>query len=197
MNTYFENASKLIYPVVALRDGIIFPDTENALLFGRDKSVLAIKNSLSSDRKIILVMQKNAKFDDPGESDLYRVGVLAHVQKVLEGEKGEMSALIKGEQRVKILEFVQENPYLTAQIEAMVEVEEESEEVNALVKHINTELKKAVNLGKGIDVVFLMNIMGGASPKQSSELVAMILDIKPEERQELLEETDLLKRLKK
>lgn len=197
MNDEYENASKLVYPVVALRDGIIFPETENALLFGRDKSVQAIKTSLANDRKVVLVMQKNAKFDDPSEGDLYSVGVLAHVQKLLEGEKGEISALLRGEQRVKIIHYVQDSPYLAAHVETLPETTNESEEINALVRHINTELKKAVNLGKGIDVVFLMNIMSGATPKQFSEQVAMILDLKPDERQELLEEIDLLNRLKK
>lgn len=197
MSKKLENASKLIYPVVALRDGIVFPETENALLFGREKSILAIKKSLTEDRKLILVMQKQANFDDPGEKDLYQVGVLAHVQKILEGDKGEMSALIRGEKRVKITRYIQESPHLEAQVEEIKEESVETEEINALVRHINTELKKAVNLGKGIDVVFLMNIMSGATPKQFSEQVAMILDIKADERQKLLEETDLLKRLKK
>lgn len=189
--------SKPKYPVVALRDGIIFPDTENALLFGREKSIRAIKKSMSDDQKIIMVMQKNSKTDDPSTGDLYSIGVLAHIQKILEGNKGEISALIRGISRVKITQYHQEDPYLEASAEEIVESPEDTEEIRALVKHIDTELKKAVNLGKGIDVVFLMNIMSGASPKQFSEQVAMILDISVKERQGLIEEPDLIKRLKK
>ena len=84
---------------------------------------------------------------------------------------------------------------MRAHVELLVEIDEENEEIQALVKHINSELKKAVNLGKGIDVVFLMNIMSGASSRQFSEQVAMILDLKVEERQGLLEELDLHNRL--
>ncbi|OGK40069.1 endopeptidase La [Candidatus Roizmanbacteria bacterium RIFCSPHIGHO2_12_FULL_44_10] len=184
------------YPIVALRDGIVFPDTENALLFGRDKSVKAIQDSLKDDKKLVIVMQRNSRFDDPKQEDLYEVGVLTHVQKVLEGDKGEISALIKGESRVRIVNYTQDEPYMRADVEEMIELADESDEINALVRHINAELKKAVNLGKGIDVVFLMNIMSGSSSKQFSEQVAMILDLKTPDRQELLEETDLLKRLK-
>src|SRR3990167_9409283 len=189
-------SAKKSFPIVALRDGIVFPQTENALLFGREKSVRAIQESLQSDKKVVLVMQRSSRFDDPKQEDLYEIGVLAHIQKVLEGDKGELSALIRGEKRVRILQFTQETPLLRAEIEELEETIGDDEEVQALVRHINTEIKKAVNLGKGIDVVFLMNIMSGSSSQQFSEQVAMILDLKTKDRQALLEELDLLKRLK-
>ncbi|TXG76102.1 endopeptidase La [Candidatus Dojkabacteria bacterium] len=185
------------YPVVALRDGIIFPTTENALLFGRGKSVMAIKHAMDHNKKIVLVMQKDAKFDDPSENELFEVGVLAHIEKILEGEKGEISALMLGLSRVRIRSYIKDTPFLEATVEELNENNLESEEVHALIRHINTELKQAVNLGKGVDVVYLMNIMSGATPKQFSEQVAMILDLSTKERQNLLEELDLLNRLKK
>ena len=191
-----EQTKKLIYPVVALRDGIVFPDTENALLFGRDKSVNAIRASVAEcDSKIVLVMQKKAKTEDPVSADLYSIGVLADIQKILEGGKGEISALIRGIKRVEILSYISEAPFIEAEIREIDEVFLETPEIDALVKHIDAELKKAVNLGKGIDVVFLMNIMSGSSPKQFSEQVAMVLDLTPHERQKLLEESDVVKRL--
>ncbi|KXK12217.1 MAG: Lon protease 1 [Microgenomates bacterium OLB23] len=189
--------SENTYPVVALRDGVIFPTTENALLFGRGKSVMAIKYAMEHGKKIVLVMQKDAKFDDPSENELFEVGVLAHIEKILEGEKGEISALMLGLSRVRIRSYLQDTPFLEAEIEELTESNIETEEVHALIRHINTELKQAVNLGKGVDVVYLMNIMSGATPKQFSEQVAMILDLSTKERQNLLEELDLLNRLKK
>jgi len=191
------NIKNETYPVVALRDGIIFPTTENALLFGRGKSVMAIKYAMDHGKKIILVMQKDAKFDDPSENELFDIGVLAHIEKILEGEKGEISALLLGLSRVRIHSYIKDTPFLEAEVEELHEVNEESEEIDALIRHINTELKQAVNLGKGVDVVYLMNIMSGATPRQFSEQVAMILDLSTKERQNLLEELDLLIRLKK
>ena len=189
---------KQLYPVVALRDGIVFPDTENALLFGREKSVNAIRASVAeSDSKIVLVMQRKAKTEDPAASDLYSIGVLADIQKILEGGKGEISALIRGIKRVEILSYSSESPFFEAEVREIDEAFMESSEIDALVKHIDAELKKAVNLGKGIDVVFLMNIMSGSSAKQFSEQVAMVLDLTPHERQKLLEEVDVVKRLQK
>jgi ATP-dependent Lon protease len=185
------------YPVVALRDSIVYPDTENALLFGRERSVHAIRVSLAEEKKVVLVMQKKPTTDDPSTKQLYTIGILASIQKVMEGNRGEISALVRGLHRVRILSYTQEIPYLEAEVEEIPESTEESPEIDALVKHIDAELKKAVNLGKGIDVVFLMNIMSGSSPKQFSEQVAMILDLDLKTRQDLVEENDLLKRLKK
>jgi ATP-dependent Lon protease len=194
MNDIF-NLNKQKYPVVALRDSIVFPDTENALLFGREKSVKAIRVAIAEGKKIILVMQKKPTTDDPALKHLYTEGVLATIEKIMEGNRGEISALIRGERRVQITDFTQETPFLEAEAYDVPEIVQDTPEVDALVKHIDTELKKAVNLGKGIDVVFLMNIMSGATPKQFSEQVAMILDLDIPHRQELVAEPDLLKRL--
>ncbi len=185
------------YPVVALRDGIIFPSTENMLLFGREKSVEAINTSLRDSNKIVLVMQKDHLLDDPSTKDLHSIGVLAQIQRIFDGERGEISALIKGLHRVKINRYTKENPYLEAEIELLTEIIPETEEVTALVRHINRQLREAINLGKGIDVVFLMNLMNNSSPSQFSEQVSMILDVKPAVRQNLLEELNLFERLKK
>ena len=186
-----------IYPVVSLRDGIIFPLTESVLLFGRPKSIDAINASLAGSRKVIMVMQRSPQNDDPTPDDLYSIGIIGTIDKVFKGEKGEFSGLIKGEKRVKIVEYSRLTPYLEAKVEDIVELNEESEEIQALVKHISRELKRAINLGKGVDVVFLMNLMGDASPKLYSEQIAMILDLKGNERQDLVEERSLLARLQK
>lgn len=158
---------------------------------------MAIKQAMQHDKKIILVMQKDAKFDDPHKDDLFEIGVLVHIEKILEGEKGEISALLLGLSRVRIVQFIKDAPFLEAEVVELQEANEESEEVHALIRHINAELKQAVNLGKGVDVVYLMNIMSGATPRQFSEQVAMILDVSTRERQNLLEELNLLQRLKR
>lgn len=183
------------YPVVAVRDGIVFPSTENVLLFGRDKSVKAVDDALQRDGNVVIVMQKNPTVNDPKKEDLYAVGVLAHIEKVLKGDRGEISALVKGLSRVKIISYTKDEPCFEATIETLKENIVETEQVSAMVKHITNELKKAVNLGKGIDFVFLMNIMSGVSNRDFSDQIATILDLKTPQRQRLLEELDLMKRL--
>lgn len=186
-----------IYPMVAVRDGIVFPHTENVLLFGREKSINAINEAMKKDKKIVMVLQRNPQISDPKKNDLYQIGVLASIQKIMRGERGEISGLIKGEKRIKIVEFLKETPYFEVKVEFLEEKMIENEEVKALMRLITNELKKAINLGKGIDFVFLMNIINENSPSEFADQIAMILDIKNSQRQLLLEELDVLERLKK
>lgn len=185
-----------VYPVIPLRDGIIFPSTENALLFGRDMSIQAMKVAHAKDGKMILVMQRDARNENPGVNDFYTIGVLASINKVFDGQRSEVSVLLHGLTRVRIEEYTQETPYFMARVSELVEQNQDNDETNALVQHINSELKKAINLGKGVDVVFLMNIMNGATTSQFVEQVSMIVDVKPFERQMLVEELNLTNRLK-
>jgi len=184
-----------IYPVVAIRDGIVFPSAENVLVFGRAKSVDAMKIAMNEDKKVVLVMQKNTELEDPKTSDLYKTGVIVQIDKVATSEKGQINALVKGLQKVKVVDFIQSDPYFKATVREILESEEETEEILAIVKYISGQIKKAINLGKTIDFVFLMNILNIQSAQNFSNQVAMILDIKTEDRQKLLEETDLRKRL--
>lgn len=185
------------YPLVAIREGIVFPGTENALVFGRQKSVLAINHALTRDKKIVLVMQKDSKLDDPAADELYKVGVVATIEKVITGEKGEISALVKGQHKVQILRYTVEDPYFAVSVVEIPEEAIDDDEIQAMVKHIAAQIKRAINLGKTVDFIFLANILNITSPLHFSNQVAMVLDLKEEERQDLLEEGDLKARLKK
>ena len=185
------------YPLTAVRDGIVFPGTENVLIFGRHKSTMAVNEALKKDKKIILLMQKDPDVEDPKSGDLYQVGVLATVEKVAHGEKGEINALVKGKEKVKIINFTREEGWFEAKIEIIKDNIDEDEEVRAMTKYVSAQTKKAINLGKTVDFVFLMNILNTASSNDFSNQMAVVLDLKPEERQKLLEETNLKNRLKK
>ncbi len=185
------------YPIVPVRDGIIFPNTENVLVFGREKSILAINEALLKDKKVVLVMQKNPNHDDPKLDDMYQIGVLVTVEKTVVGEKGEINALVKGQQRVRVQTLVKDIPYLEGSVELIEDTPTEDEEIQAMVKYISSQIKKAINLGKTVDFVFLMNILNVSNSLNFSNQVAMVLDIKNKEQQDLLEEEDLKKRLQK
>lgn len=192
-----KKSTKKQYPIIAIRDGIVFPATENVLVFGRSKSVEAMKAAMDQERKVVLVMQKKLELDNPKVDDLYTVGVLAEIDKIATGDKGQMNALVKGVQKVKITKFAQSTPYFQGEIEEINDVGQETEEILAIVKYISGQIKKAINLGKTIDFVFLMNILNINSSHDFSNQVAMVLDIKTEDRQALLEDTDLKTRLSK
>ena len=189
--------TKKNYPIIAIRDGIVFPTAENVLVFGRKKSVDALNAAMLLEKEIVLVMQKKVDLDDPKASDLHTVGVIAQVDKVAPGDRGQINALVKGIRKVRIENFTQENPYFAADVIDLFDEGEEDEEVLAIVKYISGQIKKAINLGKTIDFVFLMNILNIQSAESFSHQVAMILDLKTGDRQKLLEETNLKKRLER
>ncbi|KXK09023.1 MAG: Lon protease [Microgenomates bacterium OLB22] len=195
MNEDFSLIEKSAIPVVPIRDGIVFPQVENALVFGRPKSVAAIHDGFSKDKQIILLLQKSPEKDDPTPEDLYSIGIRATIRKVFAGDNGEVTALIQGQERVRVTELLSIEPYMTAHVQVLPSLDEDDAETEALVRHISNELKHAVNLGKTVDVVYLMNIMGNASPAAFSDFVAMVLDLKVEERQILIEELDTKRRL--
>lgn len=193
-----QNKQELLnFPVVAVRDGVVFPKTENVLVFGRQKSVATINEALAREKKLVLVLQKNPGDEDPTKDSLHSIGVLASIEKTVIGEKGEVNAMIKGIQKVRIQEYVREVPYFEAKVELLTESGEANEEVNAMVKYISQQMKRAINLGKAVDFVFLMNILNVATPLDFSYQIAAVLDLREHERQILLEEGNLVKRLKK
>jgi len=186
-----------IYPVASVRDGIVFPGTENVLVFGRSKSVAAIKESLRKDKKIVLLMQKNPSQDDPKINELYQIGVLATIDKTVPGDKGEINALLKGIEIIKISSFTKQDSWFEAEVEVIKEKVVEDDEVKAMIRYISTQIKKAINLGKTVDFVFLMNILNTDNSINFAHQIAVVLDLKPQERQMLLEQTDFKTKLRK
>ncbi len=186
-----------VYPIAPVRDGIVFPGTENVLIFGRPKSTSALNTALKKDKKVVLLMQKNPTQDDPAANDLYTVGVLATIEKTALGEKGEMNILVKGQAKVRVSSFTKTEGWFEGKTEVIKDEDVKDEEIAAMIKYISAQIKKAINLGKTVDFVFLMNILNTSNSIDFSNQIAVVLDLKPEERQGLLEETSLKNRLKK
>ena len=197
--TFFldDNQQTQTFPVIAVRDGIVFPKTENVLVFGRQKSVATINEALKRDKKMVLIMQKNVDHEDPKKEELEHIGVLVSIEKTVVGEKGEINAMVKGIEKVKIVEFVKEVPYFEAKVQTVIDLVEDTDEINGMVKYISQQVKKAINHGKAVDFVFLMNILNVSTPTDFSYQIAAVLDLKESERQELLEESTLKRRLAK
>ncbi len=183
------------YPVIAVRDGIVFPKTENVLVFGRAKSIATINEALKRDKKMVLIQQKNVNDEDPKIENLLQIGVLVSIEKTIIGEKGEVNAMVKGIEKVKITEFTKEVPYFEALTEKVEDTVELGDEINAMVKYISQQMKVAINHGKAVDFVFLMNILNVSTPGDFSYQIAAVLELKEDERQKLLEESSLKKRL--
>jgi len=183
--------SNRVYPLVPIREGIVFPNTENVLIFGRQKSTLAINEALKGEKKVILVMQKTASQDNPDKNELFEIGVLVLIKNIVQGDKGEINALVHGLEKVRITKFIKENPFFEATVETVQDTILEDDETHGIIKYIGSQVKKAINLGKTIDFIFLMNILNVRSPIDFSNQVAMVLDLREHERQELLEDNNL------
>jgi ATP-dependent Lon protease len=185
-----------LFPVVPIRDGIVFPGTEMILTFGRQRSVSAIEAGQNSGKRVVLAMQRNANVNDPTLSDLYSIGTMAEIVQMMKNE-GEINALVRGITKVEIVSYEAQEPFFVARTVPISDQEEDDDEVKALIRHITSELRRAVNMGKSMDFLTFMNIMSGVSPLTLSYQMAGILDLKPGQRQELLEMTTAKARLNK
>ncbi len=188
--------SQELIPIIPIRDGVVFPGTEVVLTFGRQRSVSAIEASATFNRQVILVMQKNPNVNDPSPKDLFNIGTRAEIERMFKHE-GEINALVRGLERVRIEEVTVFEPYFLGKVVSAPDTGEITDQIKALSNHIINELRKAVNLGKSVDFLIFMNIMSSPPPPELANQVGNILDIKPSEKQELLEITDVKARLEK
>ncbi|MGI5828023.1 MAG: endopeptidase La [Patescibacteria group bacterium] len=190
------NPETMTIPMVPLRDVVIFPHLEIVLSFGRPQSVKAVEKAFNSNKLIFFVAQKNPAVNAPGEDDLYTVGTICQIERLLKSGE-EINALVRGVRRAKILNANLESDYYESIVKPVEEVDGKSDESKALVKVINNNLKKAVNLGKPVDFLVFMKLMSGVTDGELADQVASILDISTIEKQKLLETPNVLKRLKK
>ncbi len=187
------------FPIVPIRDGVIFPSTEGVLTFGRPRSVSAVETAFSRDKLVVIVMQRNPGVNEPTPSDLHQIATLAQIDRMLRGD-GEINALVRGLMRVQITSYESFDPFFSAKILESPDnplLPGADDEIKALSNHVTSILRRAVNLGKNIDFLAFMNIMSGIAPGDLANHVASILDIKSSERQELLEMRDIKGRLDK
>lgn len=185
-----------LVPVIPIRDGIIFPNIDSVLTFGRPKSLAALENSFQHERIVCFVLQKNSKLNEPTPEDLYSVGTLSRIERMIRTD-GEINAQVKGISRVKIISYEEHDQFLIAKVQELPEIANDSPELKALCNHVTNQFRKAINLGKSVDFLTFMNIMSDNSPSELSDLIVSVLDIKPQEKQEMLEETNAKVRLTK
>lgn len=184
-------------PVVAMRGSVVFPHTDSFLSFGRNKSVLAVNSAFSDDRVIAIFNQKDPEKNDPEAKDLYSVGTIATITQMMTNED-DVHALIHGTSRIRLEEMISTDPYLVARVSEIGEQDYEGAEVSALAAEVAEMFRRAINLGKGVDVPTIMRILSRqADPVEIVDSVASFLDIKPLEKQKLLETLSVRQRLEK
>lgn len=194
MAIILDSSKEKIRPLIPLRSGVLFPEVEVVLTFGRPRSLEAIKAAFAKDKQLVFVAQKSPAIVEPTPSDIYRIGTLAKIERMFKTER-EVNALVKGISRVELISYEATNPYFLARVVEVPDKVEPSEEMRALGNHLTAQLKKAVNLGMKIEFLTFMDIMSGLSPSDLANQVASLLDLKQGQKQELLEMVDVGQRL--
>lgn len=182
-------------PIVPVRGTVVFPHTDTLVSFGRAKSVAAINSAFQEDKVIAIFSQKDPRTADPTQEDLYEVGTIATITQMMSTE-GEIHALVRGQARIKLADIIAREPYLIGMVEEISEDSADSPEISVLAKKLQELFKKAINLGKQAEIMTVMKLVSGAvEPIELVDQIAAILEIKPEEKQKILEEINLKKRL--
>jgi ATP-dependent Lon protease len=186
-------------PLLPVRDVVVYPFMILPLFVGRDKSIRAVDEALSRERLILLAAQRDAEAEDPGADDLYPVGTVAMIMRMLKMPDGRVKILVQGVSRARILGFTRRDPYFEARIAEVAEPETAPQglEVEALIRSVKERVQRGVNLGKGISPDVLVIINNLEHPGRLADLVASNLDLKVEQAQQILEIFDPLQRLKK
>jgi ATP-dependent Lon protease len=186
-------------PVLPVRDIVVFPYMILPLFVGREMSIKAIEYSLSSNRMVLLLTQKDLNMENPTPEDLFTVGTVALVMRMLKLPDGRVKILVQGLSKAKALNYSQTEPFFKASVEKVEDEKHDklSIEDEALVRNVKGQLEKAVSLGKSI----LPDIMGVVEniedPGRVADLVASNIGLKTEQSQEMLEITDPIQRLKR
>jgi ATP-dependent Lon protease len=188
-----------VLPVLPLKDIVVFPYIILPLSVGRDKSVLAVDRALSESRVIMLVAQRDAANDNPGEADLFEVGTAAVIMRMLKLPDGRIRILVQGLARARVQHISQMEPYLQAKIERIEEPDPaaRSLEIEALVRSVKESMDRAVTLGKGISAEVMVIAANLEDPGRLADLAASNLELKLSEAQSVLETIDPIERLKR
>jgi ATP-dependent Lon protease len=184
-------------PILALKDTVVFPQSMMPLAIGQERSIRLIDDVVAGDRFLALVTAKDASIDAPGFDDLYGVGTVAVVHKMLKIPDGTLRVLVGGLHRVKLSSPVSSEPYLVGEFEALPDTNDDTPEVEALTRNVQGLFAKIIGLSPYLPAELQLAATNVDDPSALAHLVASTLRTIPtEERQALLEEPDVEKRLR-
>jgi ATP-dependent Lon protease len=186
-----------LFPVLPLRDIVVFPHMIVPLFVGRDKSVRALEDVMKDDKQILLVTQKNAAQDDPTPSDIYSVGTVGTVLQLLKLPDGTVKVLVEGGQRASILRYEETENFFQAYAEIMADAEGDDRELDALSRTAVTQFEQYIKLNKKIPPEVLVSINQIDDASKLADTIASHLTLKIPEKQELLECGSVGERLEK
>lgn len=188
-----------ILPLLPVRDIVVFPHMVLPLFVGREMSVKAIEKAVSEHRMVLLATQKTLEVEVPKPEDIYTLGTIGTVMRMLKLSDGRIKILIQGISKARILSFTQSSPYYEVKVEKVIEptLPKMVPEIEAIIRTVKQQMEKAISFGKFMvpDVIALIENL--EDPGRLSDLVVSNLGLKVEAAQEILETIDPVERLRK
>ncbi len=184
-------------PVLPLKDMVAFPDTLTPLAVGQPRSIKLIDDVLSGARTIAMVASRDPELEEPGPTEVFDVGVAGVVARMLKVPDGTIRVLVQGLERVRLTDFVTEEPYLVARIEAVPDVVEETPELEALTRSVQATFSEIIEQIPYLPEELQLAVNNIDDPSALGHLIAGSLRISTEEKQALLEEASVERRLRR
>ena len=184
------------YPVLPLRDIVVFPHMIVPLFVGRDKSVKALEQAMAADKRIILVAQRSPELDDPGEKDLFEIGTVAQILQLLNLPDGTLKVLVEGAERVRISGYDERDGALMAKGETLASFSDRDDrELDVTLRSLLGQFEQYVKTNRKLPPELLSTLNGIDDPSRLADTVAAHLGARLEDKQKLLETLDIAQRL--
>jgi ATP-dependent Lon protease len=184
-------------PVLPLRQIVAYPETLTPLAVGQERSIQLVNDVLSGERTLVMVASRDPELEEPGPDDLYRVGVAGVVARMMKIPDGTLRILVQGTERVRLGEFVAERPYLVARIEPLPDRSVDSPELEALVVNVQRTFTEIIEQIPYLPEELQLAVANVDDPSALSYLIGAALRISTAEKQELLEQVDVTRRLRR
>ena len=183
--------------MLPLKATVTFPDTLTPLAVGQPRSIKLVDDVLSGERTLVMVASRDPEADEPGPDELYDVGVVGVIARMIKVPDGTARVLVQGTERVRIEDYVAEEPYLVARISALPDVVEPSPELEALTRNVQNTFSTIIEGIPYLPEELQLAVANVDDPSALVHLIAGAMRIPTEEKQELLEEVDVAKRLRR
>src|SRR5690554_3287027 len=183
--------------IIPVRNTVLFPGTVLPLSVGRERSVAAAQDAARNERPVGILLQRNAEVADPGPGDLHEMGTVAGILRYVTGDDGAHHIVCQGLERFRIVEFLEGYPFLVARIDRIPEPEAAGPEIEARLHQLRQRAVEALQLLPNVPQELIGAVQNIPSAPALADFVASVMDLKPEEKQDVLTTVDLRARLDK
>lgn len=187
--------TRIILPILPLRDVVVYPHMVISLIVGREKSIQALEKAMAGNRQALLVAQKNSSEDEPDINDIHNIGTISTILQLLKLPDGTIKVLIEGGHRAKIIKFISINQLFAANVVKLLPKKVDEREKEALSRSITSRFEQYIKLNKKFPPEILNSLASIDEPGRLVDTIAAQMAIRLDEKQKLLEMTDVQKRL--